>query len=137
MKKTFKVFLIMIGCLLLSACSKGSYKEVTYEELMNKFSNKDSFIITLEAGSCINCDMFKDTITDIIKKYNVTIYYIDLDKVNDAEYGMLKSMFDFTGTPTTINIVEGKENTASPRIRGRSDYLEIKNRLISWGYIKE
>ena len=79
----------------------------------------------------------KDTITDIIKKYNVTIYYIDLDKVNDTEYGMLKSMFDFTGTPTTINIVEGKENTASPRIRGRSDYLEIKNRLISWGYIKE
>ena len=50
---------------------------------------------------------------------------------------MLKSMFDFTGTPTNINIVDGKENTASPRIRGRSDYLEIKNRLISWGYIKE
>lgn len=135
--KVLKIFLSVIICFILSGCSKGSYKELTYQELMNKIDNKDSFVITLGAGSCINCDMFKDTIEEVNKKYKITTYYIDLDKLNEEEEGKLKSIFDFTGTPTTINLIEGVENSSLPRIKGRSDYLEIKEKLIKWGYIKE
>lgn len=134
--KKCKLLIIML-CFILTACSKGSYKELNYQELMKKLDNKESFIITLEAGSCINCEMFKETMDEITKKYKVTTYYIDLDKLNDEEAGKIHSIFDFTGTPTTINLIEGKENPSLPRIKGRSDYLEIKEKLIKWGYIKE
>lgn len=137
MKKLSEIFLLIITCFFMTACSKGEYRELTYKDLMDKFSKEDSFVLTIEAASCINCDMFKDTITEIANKYNIIVYYIDLDKLSSEEENTLKAMFHYTGTPTTINIVKGTESKSSSRIIGRSDYIKIKEKLINWGYIKE
>ena len=137
MKNKIKIMLVIIACILLTACKKDNYVELSYKELNKKIENKDSFVLTISAKSCINCEIFKDTIKEINKKYNITTYYIDLDKLTSDEENTLKQLYLYTGTPTTINIISGKEENKLNRIIGSSDYLTIKERLINWSYIKE
>lgn len=137
MKKLLKLCLLIVACFFMSACGKNGYQELTYHELMNKLEDKNNFVLTLEAASCINCEIFKGTITEITRKYNISVYYIDLDELSEEEESNLKKMFSYTGTPTTINIVNGIEKNSLSRIIGASDYASIKDKLISWGYIKE
>lgn len=137
MKRMVLIILLVISSFFISACSKGSYKEITYEELNKKMEKEESFILTLSAASCINCEVFKDTMTEINNKYKITTYYIDLDKLNEEQYEKIKKLFVFNGTPTTVNIVNGKENNLLSRIVGSSDYVKIKEKLINWNYIKE
>ena len=49
----------------------------------------------------------------------------------------IKKYFDYVGTPTTINIVDGVEKNNLSRIDGADDYISVKEKLINWGYIKE
>lgn len=136
MKKVFYVLLI-ISCFFLSACSNKGYKELSYKELIKKVENKENFVLTLEAASCINCEMFKGTITEITEKYNIVTYYIDLDKLTEEEEENISKLFPYRGTPTTINIENGVEKNSLSRIIGASDYLKIKEKLVSWNYIEE
>ena len=137
MKKLYLITLLIISSFFMSACSKNGYKELSYKELIKKIENKDNFVLTLEAASCINCEIFKGTMTEITSKYKITTYYIDLDKLNEEEEKELRTLFSYTGTPTTVNIVEGMEKNSLSRIIGSSDYITIKEKLISWNYIKE
>ena len=49
----------------------------------------------------------------------------------------IKKYFDYVGTPTTINIVDGIEKNNLSRIDGADDYISVKEKLVNWGYIEE
>ena len=89
------------------------------------------------ATSCTHCDKFKLTLAEVKKRYKVTFYYIDVDKLSAEEESKLKSNFPYTGTPTTVNIIDGVEVNSQSRIDGSLDYCVVKKRLLKWGYIKE
>ena len=137
MKKISLIILLIISSFFISACNKGSYEELNYKQLMKKIEKEESFVLTLGAASCINCEIFRETIEEINKKYKITTYYIDLDKLDEDQSETIKKLFPFSGTPTTINIVKGKEKNILSRIVGAKDYITVKEKLISWNYIKE
>lgn len=137
MKKICKLFCMIFMCFFITACGKVGYKELSYKQLMSKLSNKEDFVLTISSASCINCEMFKGTINDIVNKYEIVTYYIDLDDFTSDERTEIKKYFDYVGTPTTINIVDGVEKNNLSRIDGADDYISVKEKLINWGYIKE
>ena len=137
MKKICKLFCMIFMCFFITACGNVGYKELSYKQLMSKLSNKEDFVLTISSASCINCEMFKGTINDIVNKYEIVTYYIDLDDFTQEERTELKKHFDYVGTPTTINIVDGVEKNNLSRIDGADDYISVKEKLVNWGYIKE
>ena len=138
MKKIF----IGIGVLIclyigLTFLIPNNYKEIKYKELIKKIDNKENFVLTLSSTTCPNCLDFKETIKQVNNKYDIKTYYINFDKLNNEEKAKIDELFPFTGTPTTVNVVNGKEQNELSRIVGSSNYLAIKEKLISWNYIKE
>lgn len=139
--KHIKILLILAFVLTLTGCfNKGKgYTEISYDKLIKKLNNKESFVLMIGSSECTHCDEFKLTLEEINKKYSINIQYIDIYKIKDdaEKEANLKRLFPYSGTPTTVNIVDGKEETILSRIEGSRDYSDTKEKLIKWGYIKE
>lgn len=131
------VLILVFVVFLYGLKSASPVTEISFTELEQKIENKESFMLMIGAKTCPHCEKFKETITDVKKQYQFTLYYIDIDKLSDEQKSELKSHFPYTGTPTTINVVDGIEKNPQSRIDGALEYSIIKKRLISWGYIKE
>lgn len=139
MKKIYKILMVLLLILTVSGCKNSvGYSKISYNDLMKKLENKDSFILMIGSSECPHCDSFKLTLEEINKKYSIDVQYIDILEITDqSNISNLKSHFPYTGTPTTINIVNGVERNSLDRIEGTDDYLDVKNKLVKWGYIKE
>lgn len=140
MKKILKKILFMVILVLsLTGCGNKikTYEEISYKQFVQKIENKDSFILFIGAESCQHCSMYKNTINKIVENYQVKIYHIDMDKLSETEYSKFKTYINFSGTPTTAFIYDGKEENTYNRISGNKSYDKVKERLIKEGYIKE
>lgn len=133
-----KIIMIMISCLLLSGCGqKDPYKEVSYDTLNRMVEEKESFVLVIGSNDCTHCADYKTTMTDVVKRYKVTIHYIDVSKLDSNQVAKLRNKFSFTGTPTTVFVEKGKEKDAQfNRINGAKDYDTIIKRLKKNNYIK-
>lgn len=132
-----KIMLLLLPILLLCGCSGKSYKEINIETLLKKVDKKETFILFIGAKSCSHCDGYKTTINEVIKDYDITIYYIDVDKLNKEEDSRLKKVAGYTATPTTVFIKKGKEESTYMRIIGERDYEYVVNKLHKNGFIKK
>lgn len=133
-----KIIVVIITCLFLSGCGqKDPYKEVSFDTLNAMIEKKESFVLVIGSSDCTHCADYKTTMKDVVKRNKVTIYYIDVSKLNSTEFAKLRNKFSFTGTPTTIFVEDGKEKDAQfNRINGAKDYDTIIKRLKKNNYIK-
>ena len=137
MKKKFFVFgLIIMFLITVSGCSKQSYVEITYDEFKEKIENKDSFALFVGSNQCSHCDDYKITLKKFIKDYQVTVYYIDVAKMQTSELNEFKTVINFSATPTTVFITDGAEKTVYNRIVGALSYSKIEAKFKQAGYIK-
>ena len=137
-----KKIVILLCCLVLFVgCNnktKEPYQEVSYSELQTMIENKEDFVLVMGSRQCSHCASYKVTMTDVVNKYGVTIYYIDIYNLTDIELSKLNNKFSFTGTPTTVFVEDGEEKDPQfNRIDGAKDYEYIVNKLKDNGYIKE
>ena len=135
-----KKVLIILVCLTLftTGCfnKKDTYIELSYEQLEEKITNKDSFILVIGSSQCTHCASYKTTMTDIVKKYKIDVYYIDIYQLSDEKLAKLNNKFVFTGTPTTVFVDEGKEKDPQfNRIDGAKDFDYIVEKLKKNKYI--
>ena len=56
--------------------------------------------------------------------------------LNEEESAELKKHFSFSGTPTTVFVIDGDEKTAATRINGDVSEEKIISKLKSNGFIK-
>lgn len=131
-----KVVIFLISFIVLCGCGR-SYKEITIHTLTEKVKNKETFILFIGAESCSHCVGYKSTINEVIKDYDVTIYYIDVDTLTKKENGKLKEIANYKGTPTTVFLKDGKEESAYMRIIGERDYDYVVNKLYKNGFIEK
>ena len=121
MKKVL-IVLTAIFCLTLTGCKKSKELiSINYDELAEKISNKDSFVLYVGSSSCSHCANFKPTLEKVIDKYKLDVYYINMANLSEAKYNAVMKKIDGQGTPTTVYIEKGKTKT-SPRIEGERDY---------------
>lgn len=137
MKKIF-MFAIVILSLSLTGCGNKlkTYDEIDYKTLMNMFEEKQSFILFIGSTECQHCDLYKETLNEVISKYQVKINYIDISKLSVAENAKLKVYVNYNGTPTTAFIENGAETSMYDRIDGNKPMNKVVEKLKKKGYIK-
>ena len=134
-----KKLLLFFGCFLfiLTGCSKTTYKEIKLDELTKKIENKDSFVLVIGSETCSACEAFKPTMEQVIKKYNLTIYYINIYPLTTEEKAKLVSYIYYTNTPTTIIFTNGENKDTHDNIVGAVSYDKVVQKLKEKGYINE
>lgn len=126
---------ILIGALIANKILGESYlKLISYDEIVEKIENKETFVLMLSQTTCHNCANFKPKLEYFAKDNKIVIYYIEVDRLRDDEKKALNLQISFDSTPTTVFINEGYEKTAASRIVGDSDTETIVRKFKSNGY---
>ena len=123
--------------IIISGCGNKTYDEITYDDLNSMLEDKESFVLFIGSATCTHCDAYKVTINKVIEDYDVDIKYIDISKLSDSEVSSLQAKFPFSGTPTTVFVEKGEEESTFNRIEGESSYSEVVDALKENEYIKE
>ena len=111
--------------------------ELNMSELKEKIENKDTFILVITQTTCSHCAEYKPTLKKVLYKYDIVGYFIEEDKLSKQELGELKEIANTSGTPQTIFIKDGAEESTSTRLSGNQQEGQIISRLKAMGYIKE
>ena len=132
------VILIIIGLVIYFLSNvKINLIKLKYNELIEKVENKESFVLCISATECSHCQEYKPKLKKIANNYDIKIYYIDIDKINDDDYETFKTRFSFDGsTPITIFFKEGEEKTTATRIEGNTKSEKVIEKLKNNGFIK-
>lgn len=127
---------ILIGAIIMDNIYGKSYlKEIKYDELVKKIENKEDLVLLISQTTCSHCISYKPKLKNVANDYELTIYYIDVDLLDNDELEDLKSYVNFTSTPTTVFLKEGTETTVATRINGDSSEEKIIKKLKSNGFI--
>ena len=136
MKKILIITILLFTVVGLTGCGKyNGYTEVSYNELLTKLENKDTFVIVLGSSTCSACAMYETTMEKVIKKNQVEIFYLDIAKLNEEDKAKFNSKFVIAGTPTTVFIENGVETSTYNRITSAASYAEVVKALEKHGYI--
>jgi len=134
-----KKLLILVATFFIiffTGCLKSvDLKEISYDELANKISAKDSFVLYVGSSSCSHCASFRPKLEKVMTKYKLEVYYIDMANLSGSKYNAVMEKVDGAGTPTTVYIEKGKTKT-SPRIEGDSTKENIIDFFKEINYIK-
>lgn len=145
MKKAKKnVIILVIVCLIVLVgavvadiiLGKSYLNEIKYDKVMEKVEAKDSFVLLLSQTTCSHCMDFKPKLARVAKNYKVNIYYLETNLLSEDESKKLKEHFNYSGTPTTVFVINGEEKTAANRINGDVSEEKIISKLKSNGFIK-
>ena len=128
--------IVLIGCLIADRIMGKTYlNEIKYKELIEKFENKESFVLLISQTDCTHCISYKPKLKEVANEHKLTIYYIDVDLLSDNEEDTLESYVGFDSTPITAFIKNGEEATVANRINGDASKEKIEKKLKSNGFI--
>ena len=132
------IILIIIGLsIYLISTEKSNLIKLNYNEIIEKVENKESFVLCVSATECSHCQEYKPKLKKIANNYDIKIYYIDIDKMNEKDYETFKTRFSFDGsTPITIFFKNGEEKTTATRIEGNTSSEKVIEKLKNNGFIK-
>lgn len=137
MKKILLIMIIMLSVITGCGSKLKTYEEIDYDTFIEKMEKQDSFILFIGSSTCQHCDAFKIKVNNIVKKYQIKIYYIDIHEFDENQSNKFKTYINFSATPTTVFISDGAEETTYNRINGNIDYDKVVEKLTKAGYIKE
>jgi len=140
-----KLIIIFIGIITMftAGCGHGSIEEITFSDYTQMVENKESFILFIGSRTCSHCAEFKITLDEVIENYNVDFKYIDIASFTSEEKTSFSNSINFDGTPTTVFIEAGVDNSCTlfscddtKRIEGALSYQKTIEILKNNGYIK-
>ena len=131
------LILIILFVIAFNYYSRPRLYELDVNQVKEKIDNKESFILCISATYCSHCKEYKPKLEDISKEYRMDIYYIDFDKYSDEEQELFRNYISFDGgTPVTLFIKNGEEETTVNRINGNVSKDKIISKFKSNGFIK-
>lgn len=132
--------IIVIGLIVfffLGSNSSDNFIKLNYNEFKEKIDNNDSFVLCVSRTTCSHCNDYKPKLKEVSKKYNIKIYYTEINEFSNSELDYFKDNFGFDGgTPITMFIKDGKEGTTGSRIEGDVSMEKIVSKLKTNGFIK-
>ena len=128
---------ILVGAFIADRIlSKNYFKELKYDEVIDKIENKDSFVLLISQTTCTHCISYKPKLEEVANKHKIYIYYIESNLLNDEERDKFTSYINFSTTPATVFIKNGEETTVANRINGDASKDKIEKKLKSNGFIE-
>ena len=125
---------IIIGYFLFSM--NDNLVRLSYDEIMEKMNNNESFVLCISRTTCSHCNVYKPKLRKVANKYDIKIYYTDVDKYSKNDLKDFNSKISFDGgTPTTLFIKNGEEKTTATRIEGDVSIEKIVDKLKKNGFI--
>ena len=125
---------IIIGYFIFSM--NDNLVKLNYDEIMEKMNNNESFVLCISRTTCSHCNVYKPKLRKVANKYDIKIYYTDVDKYSKNDLKDFNSKISFDGgTPTTLFIKDGKEKTTATRIEGDVSIEKIVDKLKKNGFI--
>lgn len=125
---------IIIGYFLFSM--NDNLVKLSYDEIMEKIDNNESFVLCISRTTCSHCNVYKPKLRKVANKYDIKIYYTDVDKYSKDDLKNFNSKISFDGgTPTTLFIKDGEEKTTATRIEGDVSIEKIVDKLKKNGFI--
>lgn len=125
---------IIIGYFIFSM--NDNLVKLNYDEIMEKIDNKESFVLCISRTTCSHCNVYKPKLRKVANKYDIKIYYTDVDKYSKEDLKNFSSKISFDGgTPTTLFIKNGEEKTTATRIEGDVSIEKIVDKLKKNGFI--
>ena len=129
------VVIVIVGIVAVS--KNGSNKEeylveLNYKQYVEMQESNEKFPFIIESATCSHCQNFMPVVKKFANKNEVTIYYIDLNKLSQEDYESFVASNTFFeenenwGTPTTI-ILTGRE--VSDSLVGETDENTFKEFL--------
>lgn len=139
MKKLF-VCIFAITCLfMVTGCTNKSdsyLKDLSYEELNKKLSDKETFFFVVTQDGCSHCENFLPVLENVLNDKKVIGYNLNTSKLSEEQNKEFDEKYNVTGTPTTIFIKDGEEVSLLQRINGEADSDKVIRKLQNNGYIK-
>ena len=138
MKKLI-VFLVSIICLIgLSGCTfqYKTYDKISYQQFIELKQQNESFPLVIGSSTCSACSYYQVTMETFIKKYNIHVYFIDLEELNEEETESLRIETSFDSTPTTIFYKDGQLTQYYNRLVGAGTLSDVKTIFKTNGYLK-
>lgn len=132
------VLVVILGILLFvnGKSSKYGLFELKYDDVMEKFNNKEDFVLVISQTTCAHCISYKPVLRSVSKKCKIKTYYIDVDLLKDKETEELKKYVSYSDTPSTLFIKDGTESTRANRIVGEATEEKIVSKLKQNNFIK-
>ena len=137
MKKFSKLLIVLLLLFVTTGCGNKYLKSISYKEYHKMLDNKESFVLEIMRTDCSACRNFKPKLEEFVKKYKVTVYYIDTDDLSDSDKEKLLNETGISGTPTIIFYKKGVEETRSSRINGSVSTEKLVEKFKANGIIKE
>jgi predicted bacteriocin transport accessory protein len=136
MKKVLTI--IAAAFIFLTGCTNNlkTYKEIKFADFNRMIENEESFVLYIGSSNCSHCAAYTLTINRVVKQHQVSVHYIDVAKLSNEEYDQFYDMVEFDGTPTTIFIENGKEESIFNRIDGNKSYDKVIEMFRKNNYIK-
>lgn len=135
---TFILAMILLLLLIIygiNCFSNGNLKELKSNEVIEKIKNKEDFVLCVAQTTCSHCEMYKPKLKKVANKYDILIYYINVDKLNKKEEKEFNKYIYTEGTPVTIFFKNGEEETTANRIQGNASSKKIENTLKKYNFI--
>ncbi len=132
------IIAILVGTIFVFINNnKNNLISLSYEEITEKIDNKESFVLVISRTNCSHCANYKPKLKKVANKYNIKIYYIDTDELDEETLTEFNTTLSFDGsTPTTVFIKDGEEKTTATRIEGDVSVDRIIEKLKKNGFIK-
>lgn len=128
---------VLIGAIIFDVVTSKSYlKEIKYDDLIEKINNKESFVLLISQTTCTHCKNYKPLLKDVANSNEVMVYYVEFDLFTNEQQTAFNKLFNFDGTPTTIFVKDGVEETTAGRINGLASKDKIIAKFKSNGIIQ-
>ena len=137
MKKIRYLLLFLFVGILLTGCGSSNFKSLSYSELQSKLDNKDTFFFVVIRDGCSYCEAFAPKVEAVLNEYDVVGYKVNISDMSEDEYKKFDEVWNVDGTPTTIFIKEGTEESIMQRIDGSVSKDKVISKLKQNGYINE
>lgn len=138
MKKILGLLLICVAFALTGCGNNEKLITISFTEFEKKINNEESFMLVIGSATCSHCQNFRGTLNDVLKEYNVNIYYIDISAFEEGQEEKFLRIVNFSGTPTTVFIEKGiEESPGFNRLSGSVPRSKVIDALKANGYIKD
>ena len=94
--------------LTTSPDTKGFLTEINYETFKQLFKTSNKNILAIEKDDCEYCKDFEPKFKKALEEHSAYAYKLNLSNLTNTEKVDLYKYVDFTGTPTTYVIQNGK-----------------------------
>lgn len=110
--------------------------EISLNQLEEKMNNKETFIIFFGSTTCSHCKDFQPTLNQVIKDYDVTIYYLNVHNLSKEENNELLNLINYGSSTPQLYFVKDGEYSQYNKLSGARSYKEVVEKLKKNGYIK-